>query len=149
MSPRTLFAFRSARHVVALACFGLSGCGSTPGGPEYTELGINAEDVAGRLLGDECTPLPVLPGGTVVRDFALAPGLSAHVFAVSDSVAVTLGGIDDLHAGRREFSQQTLYDGALHGGYLEALSVTTLAGDAYLVFFGSPCTQADSTPPGL
>jgi hypothetical protein len=117
----------------------LCGCSLTPGGPEYTELGLRAEDGSNFVLDGSCTPLPVLPGGTIVRDVTLAPELSAHLFAVRDSVDVTLQGVEDPAASRRVFTQDKLY-----GGFSEIVPVTTLTGVHYTVVFDSPCTDTDS-----
>jgi hypothetical protein len=134
MSTRTRL-HRLARHALVIAtCCSLFGCSLTPGGPEYTELGLRAEDGSNVVLGSACTPLPVLPGGTVVRDVTLAPGLSAHVLAVRDSVDVTLRGVEDGAAAHRAFSQATLY-----GGFAETLSVTTETAGHYTVWFSAPC----------
>jgi hypothetical protein len=129
----------SAFKFAVLAAF--CGCAPSPGGPEYTELGLRAEDGDNVALGGACTPLPVLPGGTVVRDVRLAPDLSAHVLAVRDSVEVTLGGLDDPAAAERTFAQETLY-----GGFAETLAVTTESGAHYTVLFTAPC-DATQTPP--
>lgn len=127
------------RLAFALATYGsLLGCSPSPGGPEYTELGLRAEDASNVVLGSACTPLPVLPGGTVVRDVALAPDLSAHVLAVRDSVEVTLRGVEDQTAAQRSFSQETLYD-----TLAETVPVTTDTGAHYTVVFNSPCNALD------
>lgn len=129
-----------ARHALVLATYGaLFGCSLTPGGPEYTELELRAENGSNVVLGSACTPLPVLPGGTVVRDVTLAPDLSAHVLAVRDSVEVTLRGVEDQTAAHRTFSQTTLY-----GTFAEKLAVTTDTGAHYTVWFEAPCDAPDS-----
>lgn len=138
MSTRLSLLSRAAVRSLAAACFlGITGCALTPGGPEYTELGVSAQDASKQTLTRECTPLPVLPGGTVVRDFGLAPGLSAHVVAVRDQVEVTLDGTDDPYSAHRTFPQQTLYQ-----GYSGTLTVTTAEGAEYTVTFSSPCASA-------
>lgn len=119
------------------------GCSASPGGPEYTELGLRAEDAAATVLGSACTPLPVLPGGTVEEDPTLAPGLSAHVVAVEDSVEVTLSGTTEPSAGHLTVSQQALYH-----GYSRALAVTTLDGRSLTVYLVSPCPSPDGSASG-
>jgi hypothetical protein len=128
-----------ARCALALATYGsLFGCSPSPGGPEYTELGMRAEDASRVVLGGACIPLPVLPGGTIERDVTLAPGLSAHVLAVRDSVDVTLRGVEDQAAAHRALSQTTLYD-----TFVENLPVTTDTGAHYTVWFTAPCNALD------
>lgn len=139
MSSRTRPHPLARRVLVIATCCSLSACSFTPGGPEYTELGLRAEDGSNVVLGSACTPLPVLPGGTVVRDVTLAPDLSAHVLAVRDSVAVTLHGAEDRAAAQRDFSQATLYD-----GFAETLSVTTETGGHYTVWFSAPCDATEA-----
>lgn len=119
----------------------LVGCGVSPGGPEYTELGIQVEDAATNLLSEECTPLPVLPGGIVERDLALAPGLSAHVLATRDSADVTLSGITESSLAHVAVTQAELYR-----GYARSLAVTTLEGQSYALALVSPCTSPARTP---
>ncbi len=123
------------------AALGAFGCAASPGGPQYSELGIRTEDTSTNVLSDECTPLPVLPGGTVVRDFSLAPNLSAHVLAVRDSAEVTLEGTTDASSSHRTFPQPELY-----AGFTDALDVTTTDGELFKVSFYSPCQPSISTP---
>jgi hypothetical protein len=124
--------------VFVMGC-ALCGCSLTPGGPEYTELGLRVEDGSNVVLEGTCTPLPVLPGGTVVRDATLASELSAHLFAVRDSIEVTLHGVEDEAASRRVFTQEKLY-----AGFSEIEPVTTVTGVNYTVVFDSPCMDTDS-----
>ena len=139
MSTRTRL-YRLARPALVVAtCCSVVGCSLSPGGPEYSELGLRAEDGSGVVLGSACTPLPVLPGGTVVRDVTLAPGLSAHVLAVRDSAEVTLHGIEEQAAAHRAFSQATLY-----GTFAETLAVTTETGVHYTVWFSAPCDATEA-----
>lgn len=133
---------RLAKHALTLGAFpAFFGCSTSPGGPEYTELGIRAEDGANVVLGSACTPLPVLPGGTVVRDVTLAPDLSAHVLARRDSVEVTLLGVGDPETTHRTFAQETLY-----GGFVETLPVTTDNGAHYTLSFIAPCDPTQAPP---
>ena len=138
MNKRTRLLGFVRRALVLAACGSLCACSLSPGGPEYTELGLRAQDGSNVVLGSACTPLPVLPGGTVVRDVALAPGLSAHVLAVRDSVDVTLRGVEDQAAAHRALSQTALYD-----TYVEGLPVTTDTGAHYTVWFTAPCNPLD------
>jgi len=139
MNKRTRLLGFVRRALVLAACGSLCACSLSPGGPEYTELGLRAQDGSNVVLGSACTPLPVLPGGTVVRDVALAPGLSAHVVAVRDSVDVTLRGVLDQAAAQRSFSQERLYD-----TLSESLLVTTDTGAHYTVWFSAPCDALDA-----
>jgi hypothetical protein len=140
MSVRTRLRRVTRRALACVAAYALFGCSLSPGGPEYTELGLRVEDGSSFVLEGICTPLPVLPGGTVVRDVTLAPELSAHILAVRDSVEVTLHGVQDAAGAHRLFTQEQLY-----GGLAETLSVTTETGVHYSVVFDAPCTAADSS----
>jgi len=134
---KTRLAFKALG--VALA---LGACALSPGGPEYAEIGLRTLDSSGQELSRECLPLPVLPGGVVEKDVALAPGLDAHVLAMRDSAEVTLRGTDDPVSGHVVVTQPTLLR-----GYTNTLAVTTLEGGTYSVVLFAPCsTPAASSP---
>jgi hypothetical protein len=120
---------------VALAS-ALSACGGSPGGPRYAEIGVSAS-TGGAVLTSECLPLPVLPGGTIEKDFELAPTLSAHVFLVRDSAEVSLEGTTDPYSAHVKLPLQTLLS-----GYVQDLNVTSVDGHAYVVTLASPCNAA-------
>jgi hypothetical protein len=127
-----------ARHVRAafavLATGALAaGCGASPGGPQYAELGISAS-TGNVVLTSECLPLPVLPGGTIQKDIGLAPALSAHVFLVRDYAEVSLEGTNDPYSSHVKLPLQTLL-----AGYVQDLAVTAVDGKSYVVTLASPC----------
>jgi hypothetical protein len=135
--PPRLRAPRSVVPTLLSAVLFGAGCGAPSGGPEYTELELSADSAAGAELGDACTSLPVLPGGTLEHDYALAPGLTTHVFATRDSISVTLHGTVADSTSERTFSQALLY-----AGYAESLPITMLDGTTYTLHFTSPCLTA-------
>ncbi len=127
-----------ARHVRALLVLTATtalaaGCGESPGGPRYAELGIGVS-AGTALLTSACLPLPVLPGGTIQKDIGLAPALSAHVFLVRDYAEVSLEGTNDPYASHVELPLQTLL-----AGYVQDLDVTAVDGRSYVVTLSSPC----------
>jgi len=128
-----------ARLALLLSVFVVTGCSTSPGGPQYAELGIRTLDSSDQVLSVECLPLPVLPGGVVEKDVTLGPGLSAHVVALRDSAEVTLQGTNDPFTGHVTVSQPTLLS-----GYDNVLDVTTLDGETLTVVLFSPCSSVDA-----
>jgi hypothetical protein len=130
---------RHARAALAVAAAGAlsAGCGASPGGPRYAELGVTSSS-GGVTLASRCFPLPVLPGGTVNADLTLAPALSAHVFLVRDYAEVSLEGTNDPYSSHVELPLETLLS-----GYVQALDVTALDGKSYVVTLASPCAAPE------
>jgi len=123
---------RTALALVAASAFA-AGCGGSPGGPHYAQVGISAS-AGGAVLTSECLPLPVLPGGTIDEDIELAPTLSAHVFLVRDYAEVSLEGTNDPYTAHIKLPLQTLL-----AGYVQDINVTTVDGKTYVVTLASPC----------
>jgi len=126
-----------------LAALGLAlaACGQpTPGGPEYAELGISTLDARGGEQRRDCVPLPVLSGGVVDEDLTLAPGLTAHVFAVQDFAEVALGGANDPAS-----SHVTIPKATLRNGYSNPIAATATSGESYTVVLLSPCVPGDGS----
>ncbi len=122
------------RATLVATVLGLTACSFEPGGPEYAEIALRTVDASNRELGNECFPLPVLPGGVVDDELTLAPGLGAHVHTEQDFAGVALSGTNDPAATR-----VTVPKSALKSGYSKSFNVTTTSGARYSVVVLSPC----------
>lgn len=117
------FAFLALFACLAAACTG-------DGDAEYAELAIGTADP---MLDMECVPLPLTPGAEVVEDLGLAPGISAHVVALPESIDITLGGTTTFE--HRRLTHDQVYD-----GFAERIVVQgTYDGTSHTVVLVSPC----------
>jgi len=112
----------------------LLACTFEPGGPEYADIGLRTVDAFNVELRRDCFPLPVLPGGAVDDELALAPGLGAHVHTEQDFAEVALSGTNNPAATRI-----TVPKSSLKNGYSKTFNVTTTSGAGYSVVVLSPC----------
>jgi hypothetical protein len=102
--------------------------------PEFADIGVRWLDADNSELGESCTPLPYLPGGTVDHRIDLATGLSAHILGTSHDVEVTLEGTSDPVPPRT-----TITHDSLRLGYTGLMDAVTPAGDRYRVVLFAPC----------
>jgi hypothetical protein len=115
----------------------LAACTLEPGGPEYAQLSVYAENERGLVSDDACTMLPVLPGGLTVRELDFGGAFTARVEADRESLNLHFEGVREPDDLRRRFSAERL-----HAGYAEELTLETLDGDAFSVFLRAPCAEA-------
>lgn len=134
IAPRTCL-----RNVLCYAGFSLilGACSLEPGGPEYAQLSLYAENERGLVTDEECTMLPVLPGGRTVREFQFAGAFRATLEAERDELRLSFEGV----RSQEEF-QRTLKHERLHAGYAEQLRLETFDGEAFSVFLSAPCSEA-------
>jgi len=133
----------TARLAIALALGAALGSCYDSTAPEYADIGIRALNADNQPLHFHCTPLPLLPGATVVSDIELATGLTAHVLASQRFAEVTLLGTDDAEPPRGRADE-----GSLRLGYSAVMDVRTVAGVEYRVLLVGPCEPppADAGP---
>lgn len=127
------------RTFVAISALAVVACSTTPGGPEYAELGLRTVDTIGAEQSRHCVPLPVLPGAVFSEELELGPGLSATVRTEPDFADVALSGTNDPAS-----SHVTIPKATLRNGYSKTVPVTTTSGIAYTVVLLSPCVPVDA-----
>ena len=115
----------------------LGACSLEPGGPEYAQLSLYAENERGSVTDDPCTMLPVLPGGLTVREFRFGSDFSATLEAEREVLRLSFEGVRNPEDARRQFS-----DERLRAGYAEELTLETLDGETFSIFLSAPCTGA-------
>lgn len=124
-----------------LCCAGFSlvlgACSLEPGGPAYAQLSLYAENERGLVTDDECTMLPVLPGGHTVREFRFGGAFRATLEAERDELRLSFEGVRNQEDFRRKLTHERL-----HAGYAEQLTLETLDGEAFDVFLSAPCSEA-------
>jgi hypothetical protein len=132
---------RSGRRRNTLYCVAISlllgACTLEPGGPEYAQLSVYAENERGLVTDDACTMLPVLPGGLTVRELEFAGAFTAQLEAQRERLRLRFEGVREPEELSRQFSAERL-----HAGYAEEIRLETLDGDVFSVFLRAPCAEA-------
>ena len=123
--------------IFALISAALGACTLEPGGPEYGQLSVYAENERGLVTDAACTTLPVMPGGVIVRELKFAAAFSAKLEAERDGLSLRFDGIREADDFGRKLSLERLRQ-----GYAEELAVETFEGEAYSVFLSAPCEEA-------
>lgn len=121
----------------AAISLGLAACTLEPGGPEYAQLSLYAENERGFVTEHACTTLPVLPGGLSVRKLDFGSSFSATLEADRETLGLRFEGVREAEDFQRRLSAERL-----RTGYAEELTLETWSGDVYSVFLSAPCTEA-------
>jgi hypothetical protein len=125
------------RLLCAAIAWVLGACTLDPGGPEYAQLSVYAENDRGFVTEQTCTTLPVLPGGLIVRKLDFGGSFSATLEAERETLGLRFEGVRDPDDFRRRFSAERL-----QAAYAEELTLETTSGDVYSVFLRAPCPEA-------